>query len=500
VLATGSLKHLPRDDKAELLRTLTRELSRVGVISARPRLILGARVPIAKVVHARTGVKCDLSVGGWDSSWKSAAVGEAVGSARDASSSSSPSTFSFSPSLPPPPPPHTLQQQTDAAALARLAKAWARTAGLGDAASAGLNSFSITLLSLFHLQMTKSRKGRRGSTIKPLFELMGLQRAEGELAGEEEMEEEEEEEMEEEDEDMKKKMEEKRGKSRCYHRVVHHLQAPLEQRRPLAGGVLQAHAGRALEELRRNAAAAEGEAAAATAAAPSSPPLPSSSSSTSAPAPAPSSSTSSSSSSIFGFLFPSRVPSSPPAASAPAAGAGAEPQQQQQLDDDDDDLVGLLAGFLSGLSWAMERWRSSPRARARVRASVWHGEFAPGAWGKAYAAGIEGAESFEGEFLSFFFFFKKRNSLFSLFLSRSLPKKQQTRSTSPKTAPGRSAAGRGTASSKWPGPARRRCSRASRRRRPEEGSRGTKQQRRAKGPPTPGASSRSCLVSGRSMW
>ena len=65
----------------------------------------------------------------------------------------------------------------DAAALVRLAKAWARTAGLADAASAGLNSFSITLLALFHMQMT--------GEIGPLRDLTGLRGADAE-AGERE--------------------------------------------------------------------------------------------------------------------------------------------------------------------------------------------------------------------------------------------------------------------------------------------------------------------------
>ena len=362
VQTAKTLKHLLREDKAELLTRLVKELGRAGVLAGRPQLVLRARVPIAKAVHARTGIKCDLSVGGRDSSWKSSAVGEAVRAAGPSTSGPGPGSSAAATQGEAPPP---RGEATAAAALVRLAKAWARHARLADAASSGLNSFSLTLLALFHMQMSEG--------VPPLRELMGLEKVEAEA---EEEEGEEEEEVDEKEEKEGKKVEKRMsggssgsgdgdgGKS--YNTVVDHLLLPLEQRRPLTGGVLQDHAEKAMEALRRNTAAHRAGTAAAAAA-------PTAAAGTAA-------SSTSSSSPIFGFLFPSQSPPPPPSPSLSATATvySSEP-----------DLVSLLAQFLAGLSSAMARWRASPRARARVRASVWHGRFSPGVWGKGYAAGVE---------------------------------------------------------------------------------------------------------------
>ena len=123
--------------KATLLLSLVRRAEgRRGLLAGRAQLVLHARVPLARVVHAPTGLTLDLSASGGAAAAKMAAVG-ALAAAGVA--------------LPPPPSP-TPPLGHLAPALVRLVKAWARTARVGDGAAGTFNSFALTLLALHHLQ------------------------------------------------------------------------------------------------------------------------------------------------------------------------------------------------------------------------------------------------------------------------------------------------------------------------------------------------------------
>ena len=124
--------------RGDLLRTLAAELARRRALAGRPQFILHARVPIVKLRLAGAGggaaVECDVSCGARGGALKSGALA-ALAAAHP--------TY---------------------APLARLAKAWAKEAGVGDASMGGFNSFSISLLAAHHLQA--------GSALPPLCALL----------------------------------------------------------------------------------------------------------------------------------------------------------------------------------------------------------------------------------------------------------------------------------------------------------------------------------------
>ncbi|KAK9905558.1 hypothetical protein WJX75_002111 [Coccomyxa subellipsoidea] len=128
-------RDLGKTAKAAMLRALSKKLERSRLHRGYIQRILHARVPILKFVWAETGIPCDVSVGSSNSRFKAEVV-KALAEV----------DFRF-------------------AQMLRVIKVWSAAHGLNDASNGTFNTFALSLMVLFHLQM------RRPAVLPPLHEL-----------------------------------------------------------------------------------------------------------------------------------------------------------------------------------------------------------------------------------------------------------------------------------------------------------------------------------------
>ncbi|KAK9824184.1 hypothetical protein WJX72_008402 [[Myrmecia] bisecta] len=113
---------LDKEEKAQILKALSKKLERKRMTKGRIERILFARVPILKYTDLVTGIDCDVSVGSGCARFKSTVL-RFLG-----------------------------QLDRRFIALTCLVKKWARTHNMNDASNGTFNSFALTLMVAFHLQ------------------------------------------------------------------------------------------------------------------------------------------------------------------------------------------------------------------------------------------------------------------------------------------------------------------------------------------------------------
>ncbi|DBA89170.1 hypothetical protein WJX77_005588 [Trebouxia sp. C0004] len=114
---------LGKEDKIQLLKALGKKLTNARMVRGQMERILHARVPIIKFKHSATGLDCDISVASGGARFKSTVLH------------------------------HLAEIDSRFGSLVRLVKLWAGAHGMNDAAAGTFNSFALTLMVAFHLQM-----------------------------------------------------------------------------------------------------------------------------------------------------------------------------------------------------------------------------------------------------------------------------------------------------------------------------------------------------------
>ncbi|EIE23385.1 hypothetical protein COCSUDRAFT_41642 [Coccomyxa subellipsoidea C-169] len=129
------VRDMGKSAKAALLRALSKKLERSRLHRGYIQRILHARVPILKLVWAESGIPCDVSVGSSNSRFKAEVVKALV----------------------------RLDGRFEQ--MLRVIKVWSGAHGLNDASNGTFNTFALSLMVLFHLQL------RRPAVLPPLHEL-----------------------------------------------------------------------------------------------------------------------------------------------------------------------------------------------------------------------------------------------------------------------------------------------------------------------------------------
>ncbi|KAL0048376.1 hypothetical protein WJX82_001914 [Trebouxia sp. C0006] len=114
---------LGKEDKIQLLKALGKMLTNARMVRGQMERILHARVPIIKFKHSATGLDCDISVASGASRFKSTVLR------------------------------YLADIDSRFGSLVRLVKLWAGAHDMNDASAGTFNSFALTLMVAFHLQM-----------------------------------------------------------------------------------------------------------------------------------------------------------------------------------------------------------------------------------------------------------------------------------------------------------------------------------------------------------